>query len=214
MSLLARRPSTLLGIQNGARALSLRDDLGARALDDGEEFLLFLVGDLKPVKRGLQVAENGVELRIGDPHSGMGGFDFFAVVVSRAAGGQDEELNQMFLEVRYVLIGGAPGDRFAVFAEEREAALNSFALPVHSRVLQHARHEIVHNGGNAVLATEAVEEREFSHHLGGLVGSGGTLAVGIGFGGHCLLHTLLAGPGELLIPGHPLASPLIGLAAA
>jgi hypothetical protein len=200
-------------------ALSLRDDLGTGALDDGEEFLLFLVRDLDLVERSFQVAEDGVELGIADVHPGVGGFYIFAVVMNRAAGGEEDELIQMLFEVRHVLIRRVPGDRLVAFAMKKEAAaLFALALPVDAGVLQHPGREIVHNGDDAFLAAEAVEERELSLYLGGLISPFVALVSGSGIGGHRLLRALfpsaLAGTGELLVLGHSLTGPLVSLAAA
>ena len=135
MGVLIRHRRQEYGIETCA--LALRDDLGTGALDDGEEFLLFLVRDLERVERGFQVAEGGVKLRIANLHPGVGGFHFFAVVMRRPAGREDDELNQMFFEVHHVLSGRVPGDRLAACAAEGEAAaLYALALPVDAGVLQ------------------------------------------------------------------------------
>ena len=99
-------------------ALSLRDDLGAGALNDGEKFFLFLVRDLKPVERGFEVTKGGIELRIADAHPSVRGFQVFAVVMRRPAGGKDDELNQMFFQVRYVPLGRVPSDGLVAPAME------------------------------------------------------------------------------------------------
>jgi hypothetical protein len=128
----------------------------------------------------------------------------------------DDELKQMFFEFRYVFIGRAPVGRLAAFAvKEEAAALFAFALPVNAGVLQHPGREIIHNGRDSWLAAEAVEQRELSLHLGGLIGSLGVLAIGSGLGSHRLLRALfpgtLARSGELFVLGHPLTGPLVML---
>ena len=66
-------------------------------------------------------------------------------------------------------------------------ALDSISFPVDARVLNGSRHEIGHNVRNACLATEAVEEGEFSLHLGGLIRGPGRRQIIAGLGFCCLL---------------------------
>src|SRR4051812_3823316 len=49
-------------------ASSLGYHLRTCALDDGKQFLLFLVRNLQFVQRSLQVAHGGIEFRIADMH--------------------------------------------------------------------------------------------------------------------------------------------------
>ena len=90
--------------------LAFGDDFRAGALDHGQEFFLFFVWDLKLVQRGFEIPDGGVEFRIGNMQTCVGGFHFFALVMSGATGRQSQELHKVFLELRDVLGRGVPGD--------------------------------------------------------------------------------------------------------
>src|SRR5450755_1758250 len=98
--------------------LSFRHDFGAGALDDGQEFLLFLVGDFKPVKRRLEIAHRGVEFRIGNVQGSVAGLYFLALIMWRTSTGQGNELDEMFLQLPDVLWTVVPGNRLAAMNGE------------------------------------------------------------------------------------------------
>ena len=71
-----------------------------------------------------------------------------------------------------------------IFSGKGEATgLYPLALPVDPRILQHPGREIIHNGSDTFLATEPVEETEFSLDLR-------ALTIGRGLAGYRLLSAL------------------------
>src|SRR5439155_4251496 len=94
----------------------------------------------------------------------MGRSHVFALVVRGPSGGQSQELNQVFFELRDVLGTRVPRDRFAA-VDGKAATFHSFALPVDARVLENARGEVLNEGNNALLRAEAIEERKFALDL-------------------------------------------------
>jgi len=77
---------------------------------------------------------------------------------------QEEKLSEMFLKPGDVLWTIGPHGCFS--ATKPLAALRTFALPVHTWVLQSSRNKIAHNVRNAELATEPFVERLFTFHFG------------------------------------------------
>ena len=120
----------------------------------------------------------------------------------------------MLLELGDVVGSGVPLDGLAAMDREA-AALRLLALPVDSRVLQSARHEVRHYVRNTRFPAQAIEERHLPFDQCCFVRRTGRACVGDLFG---LLNSFFpgpfAGPGELLIFGHPLAGALVGFAAA
>src|SRR3954471_6350070 len=106
----------LFGAVTSTKCSTFGDDLGTGAFNDGEEFLLFLVGDLEAVEGGFEVAEGSVEFRIANVHAGVGGFHLLAVIMGGSAGGEGEELDQMFFEAGQIWVGRLPHDGFGARA--------------------------------------------------------------------------------------------------
>src|SRR5206468_11830879 len=65
--------------------LSHGNDLGPRALENGEQFLLLFSSNVQLVQRGFQIADSGVELRVADVQTGVSRLHFFALIICRAA---------------------------------------------------------------------------------------------------------------------------------
>src|SRR5437016_3013744 len=110
----------------------------------------------------------------------MSGFHFFAIVLGGTTGGQGKKLDQMFLELGDVFSGGVP--RSGLLVTKKAAALDSFALPIDTGILQRSGGEILHDADQALLATKPVEKRELAFGLGRFVGSDGGCAVGTKLG--------------------------------
>src|SRR5882724_2682699 len=91
-----------LGPNAGKCASPLGDNLGAGALNDGDKFFLFLVGDLQFVQGRFYVADGRVKFRVADMHGGVSGFHGFAIVLGGTTGSEGEELDQVLLEGGHV----------------------------------------------------------------------------------------------------------------
>src|SRR5436190_7382517 len=103
-------------------------------------------------------------------HSGVGGLNLFALIMSGAAGGKREKLHHVRLKQCDILGIVIPSSRFAAMKRET-AALHILALPIYAWVLQRARNKVRHNIRNACLASESLEESEFGLGLGSLISS-------------------------------------------
>src|SRR5688572_1735578 len=109
----------------------------------------------------------------------------------------------MLFKSRGVRRRRGPGGRF--IASKKAAAPGSFALPVDARVLQRSGGEVVDDGGDALLAAQAIEERQLA--LGP-----GREAIGAPL--RCFALLPLPSSGNLLFLGHALCRALIGFAAS
>src|SRR5437588_70304 len=80
--------------------------------------------------------------------------------------------------------------------KRKTMVLHSVAVPVHARVLQHTRHEIIHNRGYTLLAAEAIKQCEFAFSLRRLVGAAGPLGAALLGFLDTFFTAALAGAGE------------------
>src|SRR4051812_3766013 len=129
---------------------------------------------------------------------------FLSFVFRRAARRNSNELNQMALKLRDVLRRSVPGDSRGV-ATKNPSALNTLALPIHARVLEGARREVVYDAAHALLAAEPFEQRLFALALGGSSRLARLAFVGV---------FVLRAAAELLVLGHALRCALVRLTAA
>src|SRR2546426_11283600 len=97
---------------------------------------------------------------------------------------------------------------------KHSASLRALALPIHTRVLHDARGEVIHNRAQPLLATKAIEKREFLFYLSGFCGPLRRGAVNRLGGFYAFFAGAFTSAGQLLLLGHPLRGALIGVAAA
>jgi hypothetical protein len=125
----------------GAEDRVLRfDDVGFRTLHEGDDLVVFCLGNIELLQRGVGVLEKNRPIIFADAHALMGERHVTAPVVQRAAGTGDQKIHD---ELPFPL----HAIRAAMLPE-----------PAQLGILCHAVQQIVGDGANGVITTETFVE--------------------------------------------------------
>jgi hypothetical protein len=80
-------------VSRGTENVLRFDDFGFRTLHEGDDFVVFCLGNVKRLQRGVGVFEKDRPIAFADAHSLMGELHVTALVVQRAAGSGDEKIH-------------------------------------------------------------------------------------------------------------------------
>src|SRR6266850_927749 len=123
--------------------LSLFDDVALHRAERAQELIFLVRAGVERVERSGEILDERVEVAAADAHSHMRGLHVLALVFARTAACLADLIDELYFEAREPL---------AVRGRRREELVDP-------GVGGHARHELVHNRGDGLLAAEAVVER-------------------------------------------------------
>ena len=141
------------------------DDVGFRTLHEGDDLVVFCLGNIERLQRGVGVFEKDRPITFADTHSPMGERHVTALVVQRAAGAGAEKIHD---ELPFPL----HAIRAAMLPE-----------PAQLGVFCHAVQQIVGDGEDGVITTEAFVEGFLAQ---GFVSSEGSGSRRMSFPNHIL----------------------------